>query len=294
MGEDLEITEPEQDAEAAGGIEEIAFDKVSIAALADGHLASLWKDHSKLWGLVCDNGKVMAMVCNAWARRLTEWYGVDRIGFLDCRRIGSEEDWKSRGGPEGIAASISEKYSLVFLLYLDAVHEWHTIPLMKRMFYLLLDKCTVVGSCTPAFESELESWIRESGKESWAIVTLSGHSHQVSLGSKKWEEQAIVDARVRAQAHPASPDGEGEASGDVVVFATDEDISTAISRIAESASSQEEFVVTLNAVIDEIPTDDARDLSREMEESIGIFRTLMEEGKQKEAFVLACSLMELE
>lgn len=80
----------------------------------------------------------------------------------------------------------------------------------------------------------------------------------------------------------------------MVVFATDEDISTAISRIAESASSQEEFVVTLNAVIDEIPTDDARDLSREMEESIGIFRTLMEEGKQKEAFVLACSLMELE
>jgi hypothetical protein len=294
MAENVEKTESELDDETGEGIEEIAFDEVSIAALADGHLASLWKDHSKLWGLVCDDGKVMAMVCNAWARRLTEWYGVDRIGFLDCRRIGSEEDWKSRGGPEGIAASISEKYTLVFLLYLDAVHEWHTIPLMKRMFNVLLNKCTVVGSCTPAFESELESWIRESGKESWAIVTLSGHSHQVSLGSKKWEEQAIVDARVRAQSHAPGPVGEDGASGETVAFATDEEISTAIARIAESATSQEEFLLTFNAVIDEIPTGDARDLSREMEESIGIFRTLMEEGKQKEAFVLACSLMELE
>jgi hypothetical protein len=268
-------------------VEEHTFQKVTISALADYHLASMWKDHSTLWGLVCDNHKVMAMVCNAWARRLTEWYGVDRIGFLECRHIGSADDWRSRGGPQTMADAITEKFSLVFLLYLDAVREWQTIPLMQEMFTLLLGKCAVVGCCTTAFESELESWIKATGKDRWAIVWLSSHSHQPSIGTKKWEEQAVVDARVRAHKGAADEDRRGMPN---VACASDEDVSLAISRITESATSQEEFLAAFTAVVDSIPDDAGEELSREMKESISIFRALVAEGEMREAFILACSL----
>ncbi len=270
-----------------GMVEEHTFEKVTISALADYHLASLWKDHGTLWGLVCDNHKVMAMVCNAWARRLTEWYGVDRIGFLECRHIGSADDWRSRGGPEAIAEAISNKYSLIFLLYLDAVREWQTIPLMKEMFSVLLQRCAVVGCCTTTFEPELESWIRSSGKDRWAIAWLSSPSHQPSIGTKKWEEQAVVDARVRV--HRGLHD-EDRRNMPAVSCATDEDVSLAISRIAESATSQEEFLAAFTTVVDSMPDDGGGNLSREMKESISIYRALVEEGETREAFLLACSL----
>jgi hypothetical protein len=229
----------------------------------------------------------MAVVCNAWARRLTEWYGVDRIGFLECRHIGSAEDWRNRGGPQAIAGAITEKFLLVFLLYLDAVREWQTTPLMKEMFSLLVAKCAVVGCCTTAFESELESWMRSSGKDRWAIVWLSSHSHEPSIGAKRWEEQAVVDARVRVHKGPADEDRRGMP---VVTCTSDEDVGLAISRIAESATSQEEFLAAFTAVVDAIPGDTGEGLSREMKESISIFRALVAEGEMREAFLLACSL----
>jgi hypothetical protein len=271
-------------------VEEHSFEQVTIATLADFHLASLWNDHSTLWGLVCDNHKVMAMVCNAWARRLTEWYGVDRIGFLECRHIGSADDWHSRGGPEAIAEAICSKYSLIFLLYLDAVHEWQTIPLMKEMFAILLHNCAVVGCCTSTFSSELESWIGASGKR-WAIVWLSSPSHQPSIGNKKWVDQTLVDARVRVHRGPTDANQRNDTS---LVGATDEDLGLALSRIAESATSQEEFIVAFSAVVDSIMDSGEGDLSREMKEYISIFKALVEEGETKQAFLMASSLVNLE
>jgi hypothetical protein len=268
-------------------VEEHSFGKVTISALADYHLASLWKDHSTLWGLVCDNHKVMAMVCNAWARRLTEWYGVDRIGFLECRHIGSADDWSSRGGPRTIADAITNRFSLVFLLYLDAVREWQTTPLMKELFNLLLEGCSVVGCCTTAFEHELESWIRFSGKNRWAIVWLSGHSHQASLGTKRWEEQAVVDARVRVHKGTVDKDKRGMSG---IACASDRDVGLAVSRIAESVTSPEEFLAAFTALVDSIPDDTGEELSREMKETISIFRALLAEGETREAFLLASSL----
>jgi hypothetical protein len=282
---EIDFSSGRQDPEAEA-VEEHTFHKVTISALADYHLASLWKDHSTLWGLICDNHKVMAMVCNAWARRLTEWYGVDRIGFLECRHIGSADDWSCRGGPRAIADAITERFSLVFLLYLDAVREWQTIPLMNELFSLLLEKSAVVGCCTTAFESELESWIKSSGKDRWAIVSLSGHSHQASIGSKKWEEQAVVDAKVRANKGTGDADRRGMPA---VACASDEDVSLAVSRISESATSQEEFLAAFTAVVDSIPDDAGEELSREMKETISIFRALVAEGEMREAFLLACS-----